>query len=174
MGMKEELIRTDEENARYKQLVDANRQRKELTEQKQIFPIISIKTNDQLMNEFDWRHVSNIVSSYDTCCVNTYIQRRSMLSYSIERTPMEHVFIFSMNLTTSLYAFIRSLPSFHSLSSVNQIHLCKSHFSNLFFPNFFELKQICFAEPWQVKSHRSSFCLFRLNILIRYPWTRQP
>lgn len=35
MGMKEELVRTDEQNARYKQLVDANRQRKEFFEQNQ-------------------------------------------------------------------------------------------------------------------------------------------
>ena len=33
MGMKEELVRTDEENERYKQLVDINRQRRELLRQ---------------------------------------------------------------------------------------------------------------------------------------------
>ena len=33
MGMKEELVRTDEENERYKQLIDINRQRRELLRQ---------------------------------------------------------------------------------------------------------------------------------------------
>jgi uncharacterized protein YktA (UPF0223 family) len=35
MGMKEELVRTDEENVRHKQLVDTNRRRRELLRQKQ-------------------------------------------------------------------------------------------------------------------------------------------
>ena len=152
MGMKEELIRTDEENARYKQLIDANRQRKELSEQTEFCSILLVKTNLPLMNESNWRHLSNIVSTYDTYCLNTYIQRRAMLAKSFQCTPMEHVLVFSMNLTTSLYSFFRSLSVFHSLSQVNQIHLCKSHFPGLFLPNFFELKQVCFFEPWQVKS----------------------
>ena len=35
MGMRKELIRTDEENIRHKQLVDMNRRRRELLRQKQ-------------------------------------------------------------------------------------------------------------------------------------------
>jgi hypothetical protein len=50
MGMKEELIRTDEENLRHKQLVDKNRRRRELLKQKQqekllAIPQVKIKIN---------------------------------------------------------------------------------------------------------------------------------
>jgi hypothetical protein len=36
VGMREELVRTDEENVRHKQLVDLNRQRRETFKQKQL------------------------------------------------------------------------------------------------------------------------------------------
>ena len=170
IGMKEELVRTDEQNARYKQLVDANRQRKEfleLIERKRLSSFSQVSSSKtQVLNESDWRHLSNIVSTYDTHCLNTYIQRRAILTNPYAHTPIEHAMILSMNLTASLYAFLRSLPVFHSLARDNQIYLCKCNFFVLFFPNFFELKQTCFSEPWQVKFHRERENLFVLTQII--------
>ncbi len=42
MGMKEELVRTDEENIRHKELVNINKQRRELFKQKQQEKLLSI------------------------------------------------------------------------------------------------------------------------------------
>lgn len=41
-GMKEELVRTDEENERHKQLVDTNRRRRELFKEKQQHKLLAI------------------------------------------------------------------------------------------------------------------------------------
>lgn len=42
MGMKEDLVRTHEENIRHKELVDNNRRRRELFKQKQQNKILAI------------------------------------------------------------------------------------------------------------------------------------
>ncbi|CAF0927227.1 unnamed protein product [Adineta steineri] len=90
VGMKEELVRTDEENERYKQLVDLNRkQRDSLKQQLLQIKELSIPQNilrdNYLSDEIDWRHLSNIVYAYESCCIKTYVQQRSTVIFN--RTP---------------------------------------------------------------------------------------
>ncbi|CAF3742226.1 unnamed protein product [Rotaria sp. Silwood1] len=159
MGMKEELVRTDEQNIRHKQLVYMNRQKREFLKQKQQDKQLSISqclvNNDKLLRESDWRHLKNIVSAYETHCLKTYIQQRSAM-YNSEATschqshiPSKYFTAIPMTLTISLCSFLQSLPAFHSLSQINRTFLCKNNLRSLLFPNMFELKQSCFSESWQ-------------------------
>jgi len=50
--MKEELVRTDEENIRHKQLVNTNRQRRVLLKQKQQEKLLSIPQVNIKLNYF--------------------------------------------------------------------------------------------------------------------------
>ena len=176
--MREELVRTDEENVRHKQLVSNNRRRRELLRQKQkerqlSMPQVSVAsqsspgvraqcclqclTNDSgLLRESDWRHLSNVVSAYETHCLKTYLQQRSAVFLSGRSSDNEHLSLqhhttLPMNLTMSLFAFLGALPAARSLSFMNQTYLSKHNLRSLLFPNMFELSQLCFTEPWQVK-----------------------
>jgi hypothetical protein len=72
-------------------------------------------------------------------------------SYSYESIPMKSYAKLPINLTVSLFSFLRSLPAFHSLSQINRIYLSKNNLRLLLFLNMFELNQTCYSEPWQVK-----------------------
>lgn len=51
MGMKVELVRTDEENERYRQLVEANRQRRrDLIQQEQVVTSLFISSNSSSLS----------------------------------------------------------------------------------------------------------------------------
>ncbi|CAF1388192.1 unnamed protein product [Rotaria sordida] len=167
MGMKEELIRTDEENIRHKQLVDMNRRKREFLKQKQQNKQLSISqcivNNDVLLHESDWCHLTNIVSAYETHCLKTYIQQRSTM-YSNETKSCQHQHLptkyctaLPMTLTISLCSFLQSLPAFHSLSHINRMFLCKNNLRLLLFPNMFELRQSCFFEPWQISLEKATW-----------------
>jgi hypothetical protein len=52
MGMKEKLVRTDEENIRHKQLVNINRQKKVLLKQKEHEKLLSIPPVNIKINYF--------------------------------------------------------------------------------------------------------------------------
>jgi hypothetical protein len=110
--------------------------------------------NNDLSGEIDWRHLSNIVYAYDTCCLKTYLEQRANL-YShetLQKEPtVEHYIVLPMSIIVSLASFIKSLPAFQSLSRNNQSFLCKSNLRRLMFVNIHELNQSCFSEPWQVK-----------------------
>jgi len=101
--------------------------------------------------------LSNIVTAYDTYCLKIYVQQRSKLfmyrtkSYSYESMLMKYYTTLPINLTISLFSFLRSLPAFHSLSQINQIYLSKNNLHVLLSLNRFELNQTCYSEPWQVK-----------------------
>lgn len=115
-----------------------------------------IKDN-QYLRDSDWRHLSNVVSAYETYCLQTYVKQRSAMfnnetkSYLYESMPMKPYTALPMCLTASVFSFIRSLTAFHSLSQVNQNYLTKNNLCTLLFPNMFELNQTCYSEPWQVK-----------------------
>ncbi|CAF4052486.1 unnamed protein product, partial [Adineta steineri] len=87
VGMKEDLVRTDEENERHKQLIDLNRKRRDLLKQ-QLLEIkeLSIPQNilgdNYLSNDIDWRHLSNIVYAYESCCIKTYLRQRSSVIFN--------------------------------------------------------------------------------------------
>jgi len=111
--------------------------------------------NSDLLSEIDWRHLSNIVAAYDTCCLKTYVEQREKMFFgetSQKQWTIEHYSVIPMSLTLSLSSFIRSLPAFQSLSRTVQFFLCKNNLRRLMFINMHELNQSCFSEPWQVKS----------------------
>jgi hypothetical protein len=164
IGMKEELIRTDEENQRHKQLVSINRKRRELLKQQQptsqlVIPQATMN-NKVLLNEIDWCHLSNIVYAYDTHCLKTYVEQRGkMLFYGIsehERT-IEDYSVFPISVTLSISAFARSLPAFQSLSRSVQNFLCENNLRRLIFMNLHELNQSCFSESWQIAIYRTGW-----------------
>ncbi|UJR21642.1 hypothetical protein I4U23_024719 [Adineta vaga] len=166
MGMKEELVRTNEENIRHKQLVDNNRRRRQLFRKKQQQKQLSIPqfiTNKNvLISESDWCHISNIISAYETYCLTTYLHQRSIM-------PMNDTFlenknlslrpstVLPMSITMALFAFLHALPATRSLSHMNQTYLCKNNLRSLLFPNTFELNQLCFKEPWQTSFDASTW-----------------
>jgi hypothetical protein len=61
MGMKEIFIRTDEENIQHKQLVDRNRQRRELLKQKQQEKLLVIP---QVKINFDYFLILSLIFFY--------------------------------------------------------------------------------------------------------------
>lgn len=120
-----------------------------------------VTNNSELLNESDWRHLSNIVSAYETFCLQSYLQQRSAAFlneplYHNEHSRLQQHVTLPMNLTSSLFAFLGSLPVTRSLSHMNQTYLSKHNLRPLLFPNMLELNQLCFREPWQVKSHQAN------------------
>ncbi len=113
--------------------------------------------NSGFLRESDWRHLSNIVSAYDTYCLKTYVQQRSIMftnetkSYSYEYMRIRPYTALPMSLSVSLLSFLRSLPAFHSLSQINRTYLIRNNLLSLLFLNMCELNQTCYSEPWQVK-----------------------
>ncbi|CAF1304326.1 unnamed protein product [Adineta ricciae] len=166
MGMKEELIRTEEENIRHRKLVDSNRQRREIFREKQQIRQSSLPqympTKSQLLDESDWLHISNIVSIYDTHCLQTYLDRRAItfnnrLSQSDDYFLLTYSTLLPMNIALSLFSFFRALPAARSLSHVNQSYLCKTNIRPLLFLNMFELNQLCFTEQCQERLDSSTW-----------------
>ncbi|CAF1135369.1 unnamed protein product [Rotaria sordida] len=162
VGMTEELIRTHEENERYKNLVDNNRKRqewlKQLQQEKKLSIVQHIENNNDLISKLDWRHLSNIVYAYDTCCVETYLEQRvNMFAHDISQKEllMKHYGVLPMSLIISLISFLRSLPAFQSLVRSNQSFLCQNNIRRLIFANLHELNQSCFSEPWQIAIYKS-------------------
>ncbi|CAF4367015.1 unnamed protein product, partial [Adineta steineri] len=45
----------------------------------------NILGDNHLSDEIDWRHLSNIVYAYESCCIKTYVQQRSSVIFN--RTP---------------------------------------------------------------------------------------
>ncbi|CAF1575282.1 unnamed protein product [Rotaria sp. Silwood1] len=161
MGMKEELVRTDEENERYRQLVEINRQRRrQLLEQEQFEHVLAIpqqivKTND-LLHETDWTHISNIVFTYETHCLKNYIQRRKNLFTTQMQIPddacvkINYHSSSTVNNLTSFTSFLSSIPTVQTLSKFDRIYLCKHNIRPLILLNLHELEQLCYSEPWQL------------------------
>ncbi len=120
--------------------------------------------NNDLLSEFDWRHLSNIVYAYDTCCVKTYLSQRANM-FTCETFPKEatikHYILLPMNLGLSAFSYLNALPAFQSLSRSNRLFLCKNNLRRLILVNNHEVNQSCFFEPWQVKSRsNSNRCIF--------------
>ena len=152
MGMKVELVRTDEENERYRQLVEINRRRRR---ERETIPRVDIDHTD-FFKQSDWNHVLDIVYGYDAFCLKTYIQRRSnILTDQINMLNNAHVKIdyhasMIINTITSFIAFLSSIQTFQSLSKSDRIFLCKYNIRPLILLNLHELSQLCYSEPWQV------------------------
>ncbi|CAF1388211.1 unnamed protein product [Rotaria sordida] len=161
MGMKEELVRTDEENERYRQLVETNRQRRQqLLQQEQlenslVIPRQIVKASD-LLHETDWTHLSNVVFAYETHCLKNYIQRRKNLFHTRIQIPDDawvkinyHSSTIVNNLT-SLTSFLSSIPAVQNLSKFDRIFLCTHNIRPLILLNLHELEQLCYSEPWEL------------------------
>ncbi len=110
--------------------------------------------SSDLLNQIDWRHLSNIVSAYDTHCLKTYVEERGkMLADELileQKRTIKDYAILPISVTLSLSTFTRSLPAFQTLSRSVQNFLCQSNIRQLIFINLHELNQSCFSEPWQV------------------------
>ncbi|CAF3382811.1 unnamed protein product [Rotaria socialis] len=164
VGMKEELIRTDEENQRHRELVDNNRKRREtlqkqeLERENQLSLTKHIPQNYDLISKTDWCHLSNIVYAFDTYCVKTYLEHRTNIfqnEISQKEKQLNHYKMLPMSITFALGSFLKELPAFQSLSRTNQLFLCKNNLRRLIFMNFHELNQACFSEPWQIDACKS-------------------
>ncbi|UJR21641.1 hypothetical protein I4U23_024718 [Adineta vaga] len=161
MGMKEELVRTDEENQRYRQLVETNRRRRKQLiheDRSETQSIISkqIISKSDLLNEIDWMHVSNIVSMYDSQCLKHYIQERMNTLNILSNVTDEAQFNIdyhattTVNKMTSFILFISTIPTVKSLPKDDRIYLCKHNIRPLILLNSHELDQQCYSEPWQL------------------------
>ncbi|UJR27536.1 hypothetical protein I4U23_008818 [Adineta vaga] len=159
VGMKEELVRTEEENARHKQLVDNNRKRRIVLKQGQQIKENQISIpqrliiNKNLLNEIDWQHLSNVKYAYDTHCLKVYLERcATVFSSEIfqEKSAVEYYSSLPSNLAYSLLSFVKTLPAFQSLSRNQQISICKNNLRRLMLVNNYELNQSCFSESWQI------------------------
>ncbi|CAF3973624.1 unnamed protein product [Adineta steineri] len=185
VGMKEELVRTDEENERYRQLLDVNRRQRELLREqireiKQLsipqgykdyfyialhFLLQHMVNNIDLSVEIDWRHLSNIVYAYESCCIKTYVQQRSTVIFNrTPQSPNEQPYsiyptTITMSIVLAVSSFLKTLPAYYSLPRSTRNYLCKTNIRPLIFPNLHELNQTCFAEPWQVNAYNKTWQL---------------
>ena len=128
-----------------------------------MFPISSYFSLKHLINsidlsaEIDWRHLSNIVYAYDSCCVKTYVRQRSTVVFNTSPQPPHEQPIniypttMTMSVVLSLSSFLKTLPSYYSLPRATRSYLCKTNLRPLIFPSIHELNQSCYAEAWQVR-----------------------
>ncbi|CAF4136651.1 unnamed protein product, partial [Adineta steineri] len=170
MGMKEELVRTDEENERYRQLLDINRRqrdllREQIREIKQLSIPQHMVDNIDLSAEIDWRHLSNIVYAYESCCIKTYLRQRSSVIFnrttqsSNEQPYNIYPTTITMSIVLAVSSFLKTLPAYYSLPRSTRKYLCKTNIRPLIFPNLHELNQSCYAEPWQVNAYNKTWQL---------------
>ncbi|CAF3615648.1 unnamed protein product [Adineta steineri] len=164
VGMKQELVRTDEENERHKLLVDTNRKRRDLLKQQQpqdnqLSICQQVMTNNDSINEIDWRHLSNIVYAYDAHCLKNYLEQRTSFFHetSQRKGTIAYNTLLPVNLTFSVSTFLRALPAFQSLSRSNQFYLCKNNLRRLMLVNNHEINQSCFSDTVQAAARKSSW-----------------
>ncbi|CAF3566477.1 unnamed protein product [Rotaria sordida] len=160
VGMKVELVRTDEEKQRYKELVEMNRQRKQesikLSEKKYLNIARFIVSNEELLNETDWRLLSNIVYAYDNYCLKMFTQARQTIfnnEINFSEQPLSkinHHTAMRLNNITSFLSFLLSIPIIQTLSISDRYYLCKHNIRALILANLHEIEQTCFTESWQV------------------------
>lgn len=191
--MKIELIRTDEERQRYRQLVESNRQRRREISQinreprvssnerreKQKTPIFAFQSSivDEKfsLTENDWMILSNVVNSYENFCLKTYVEKRRRFD-----DDEDHFISFCLNNINPFVSFLSSIPAVKNLSSADRIYLCKQNVCPLIFANLHELEQTCFSEPWQVdvklpaRNHRIQSFLFFYSFVSRSKSTIGP
>jgi hypothetical protein len=113
--------------------------------------------NSKFLEEIDWCHLSNIVYAYDAYCSKTFIQQRDTMVFnktsqiSDEPSSNRYPTTLAMSIILAFSSFFKALPAFYSLPRNIQNYLYKTNIRPLIFPNFYELNQSCFSEPWQVK-----------------------
>jgi len=113
-------------------------------------------TNDELLQEKDWRLLSNIVYAYDNYCLKLFTQNRqnifnNQIIFSEQPlSKINHHISIRINTITSFLSFLSSIPIFQSLSNSNRLYLCKHNIRLLIFLNLHEIDQTCFTESSQV------------------------
>ncbi len=126
--------------------------------------------NSKFSEEIDWCHLSNIVYAYDTYCSKTFTQQRAEIVFNKELHALDqqssnrYPTTLTMCIVLAIASFLKSLPAFYLLPRSTRIYLCKTNIRPLIFPNFHELNQSCYSEPWQVDFHfqHISF-IYKLN-----------
>lgn len=183
--MREELVRTDEENQRYRQLIQDNRQRRQqlslqnsparssiasqvcfsvtgnsASARPKPYPHFwfkAVTTKNDILEDTDRTHLSDLVAAYETHCLQPYIQRRSTVYNEClalsEDLPskVEHHARTTINNITSLISFLSSIPAVQYLPHADRAYLCQHNIRPLILLNLHELDQLCFSEPYQVK-----------------------
>jgi len=162
MGMKVELVRTDEENERYRQLVETNRRRRQQLLHHDEHSTTRTNTKVDVLKESDWNIISSIVSAYDQYCLKNYVQRRADI-FNNQKQLSEDASVkinyhasTIINTMTSFISFLSSIPTVQTLPKPVRIYLCKHNIRPLILLNLHELGQLCYTEPWQLKFDNSS------------------
>jgi hypothetical protein len=113
--------------------------------------------NNELLEEKDWRLLSNIVYAYDNYCLKLFTQNRQNIFNNqivlFSEQPLlkiNHHIAIRLNTITSFLSFLSSIPIIQSLSNSNRLYLCKHNIRLLLFPNLHEIDQTCFTELSQV------------------------
>lgn len=164
VGMREELVRTDEERQRVRQLIETNRRRKtenyQIDEGKTSLTILCriTKQNDEYLQENDWILLSNIVQAYDNYCLKFYTERRHLLTIDEIETfsKLKYHAASILNQISSFLSFLNSMPIIQNLDHDDRIYLCKHNIRPLIFPHRHELEQTCFSESWEAKINNLS------------------
>ncbi|UJR27537.1 hypothetical protein I4U23_008819 [Adineta vaga] len=168
VGMKIEFIRSDEENQYYRRIIEINRQRKrnllQFRENQDHCQMISkvISSNTVLLEEKDWRLLSNIYNAYDNYCVKIYTTTREKIfndnkNYSDEKLfYLQHHTAMRVNCVSSLSSFLSSIPLIQSLSHSNRSYLYQHNVLPLIMQNLHELDQTCFSLAWQITIDRTA------------------
>lgn len=155
IGMKEELVRTDEEKQRYRLLIESNRQRRnEILQSKQNILQTVVNPNTYL-EEKDWTFLSNIVGAYENYCLNMFRDNRQQMFHNPVKdlnssiAKIDHHMKIRLNNITSLLKFLTSIPLIQSLPYSERYFLSRYNIRPLILLNLFEIEQTCFAESWQ-------------------------
>jgi hypothetical protein len=68
---------------------------------------------------------------------------------------------------SSFILFLASIPTVKSLRKSDRMFLCRHNIRPLILLNSHELDQLCYTEPWQVKSIET----FNINMHINYSFS---
>ncbi|CAF1961849.1 unnamed protein product [Rotaria magnacalcarata] len=160
VGMNANLVRSDEEKQRYKQMILANRQRRRSSSRlltcKAPQIAEAIPSDNALLKEKDWRLLSKIVDAYENYCLKIFIEKRKNIinnEINFDNKPsanINHYKEVCLNNIKSFLSFLLSIPTVQSLSTNDRYYLFKHNIRSLILPNFHEIEQTCFSESWQV------------------------
>ncbi|CAF1013550.1 unnamed protein product [Adineta ricciae] len=186
VGMKIQMIRSDEENQRYRELIQSNRERKRdvilLQENQQDFQIIprGIFSPCTTLDEKDWGLLSNVFYAYENYCVQQYkATREKIFATNIQYTDEKSFYLryhtaARVNSVSSVLSFLSSVPIVRSLSRRKQFFLCQHNTAALIIPNAFELEQVCFSEPKQLVLDRTAAqCTYGVSLFEQWVFMKQ-
>jgi len=96
--------------------------------------------------------------AYDTYCLKNYIQQRTTIFNAHTDIPddpyvkLNYHASTTINKMSSFMLFLASIPTVKSLRKSDRMFLCRHNIRPLILLNSHELDQLCYTEPWQVKS----------------------